>query len=194
MRTGLALLLSAVLLTSMVSSALAGSADAGEDINPDDSVPFSVAERTTPSQDGATWALSVTLDDEAHDNGTTLAITTQICLNSGVCDPPVTQDVTVSDDDRTYAIELTPPSDHSYVNWRVKATYSDDSTETFPTGDWYKTWSSCYYNDGTYEGVHADGDGCDIPASGESEGLLPFLGVGVVAVTLGLAVVVKRRS
>ena len=194
MRTGLALLLSAVLLTSMVSSALAGSADAGEDINPDDSVPFSVAERTTPSQDGATWALSVTLDDKAHDNGTTLAITTQICLNSGVCDPPVTQDVTVSDDDRTYAIELTPPSDHSYVNWRVKATYSDDSTETFPTGDWYKTWSTCYYNDGTYEGVHADGDGCDIPASGESEGLLPFLGVVVVAVTLGLAVVVKRRS
>ena len=194
MRTGLALLLSAVLLTSMVSSALAGSADAGEDINPDDSVPFSVAERTTPSQDGATWALSVTLDDEAHGNGTILAITTQICLNSGVCDPPVTQDVTVSDDDRTYAMELTPPSDHSYVNWRVKATYADDSTETFPTGDWYKTWSSCYYNDGTYEGVHADGDGCDIPASGESEGLLPFLGIGVVAVTLGLAVVVKRRS
>ena len=194
MRTGLALLLSAVLLTSMVSSALAGSADAGEDINPDDSVPFSVAERTTPSQDGATWTLRVTLDDEAHGDGTTLAITTQICLNSGVCDPPVTQDVTVSDDDRTYAMELTPPSDHSYVNWRVKATYADDSTETFPTGDWYKTWSSCYYNDGTYEGVHADGDGCDIPASGESEGLLPFLGIGVVVVTLGLAVVVKRRS
>ncbi len=194
MRTGFALLLSAVLLTSMVSSAIAGSADAGEDINPDDSVPFSVAERTTPSQDGATWALSVTLDDEAHGNGTILAITTQICLNSGVCDPPVTQDVTVSDDDRTYAMELTPPSDHSYVNWRVKATYADDSTETFPAGDWYKTWSSCYYNDGTYEGVHADGDGCDIPASGESEGLLPFLGIGVVAVTLGLAVVVRRRS
>jgi hypothetical protein len=194
MRTGLTFLLSTVLLTSMVSSALAGSTDAGEDINPDESVPFSVAERTTPSQDGATWTLSVALDDEAHNNGTTLAITTQICLNSGVCDPPVTQDITLSDDDKTYAVELTPPSDHSYVNWRVKATYTDDTTETFPSGDWYKTWSSCYYNEGTYEGVHASGDGCDVPASGESEGFLPFLGVGIVVVSLGLAVAVRRRS
>ena len=36
-------------------------------------------------------------------NGTTLAITTQICLNSGVCDPPVTQEVTLSNEDRTYS-------------------------------------------------------------------------------------------
>ena len=48
------------------------------------------------------------------------------------------------------------------MNWRVKATYDDDSTENFPQGDWYKTWSSCYC-DGSYGGVHADGDGCNVP-------------------------------
>ena len=62
------------------------------------------------------------LDQEALDNGTTLAITTQICLNNGVCDPPTPQEATVSEDGRTYTMDLEPPTDHSYVNWRVKAT------------------------------------------------------------------------
>ena len=91
--------------------------------------------------------LSVELDQAALDNGTTLAITTQICLNNGVCDPPVAQEATVSDDGSTYTMELEPPSDHSYVNWRIKATYADESTENFPDGAWYKTWSSCYYQE-----------------------------------------------
>ena len=73
-------------------------------------------------------------------------------------------------------MEPEPPADHSYVNWRIKATYSDDSTENFPQGDWYKTWSTCYYDDGSYGGIHADGDGCDVPAAGEeSEGFLQVL-------------------
>ena len=81
-------------LLMMSTAAHAGSATGGEDINPDGDVPFTVEERTTPSQDGQGWALSVVLDQDALDNGTTLAITTQICLNNGVCDPPVAQDVT----------------------------------------------------------------------------------------------------
>ena len=131
-----------LMLTS--SAAQAGTATGGEDVNPSDDVPFTVEERTTPSQDGQTWTLSVALEQEALDNGTTLAITTQICLNNGVCDPPTPQEATVSEDGRTYTMDLEPPTDHSYVNWRVKATYDDDSTENFPQGDWYKTWSSCY--------------------------------------------------
>jgi len=80
------------------------------------------------------------------------------------------------------------------VNWRVKATYADDSTENFPQGDWYKTWSSCYYSDGSYGGVHADGDGCNVPSSGESEGFLsaPGLMLTVAALT-GAAVVAARK-
>ena len=100
-----------------------------------------MVERTTPSQDSTPWSLSVALSQDAVDNGTTLQITTQICLNSGVCDPPVKQEAVVSDDGSTYSMELKPPSDHSYVNWRIKATYPDDSTENFPEGDWYKTIS-----------------------------------------------------
>ena len=61
-------------LLMMSTAAHAGSATGGEDINPEGDVPFTVEERTTPSQDGQGWALSVVLDQDALDNGTTLAI------------------------------------------------------------------------------------------------------------------------
>ena len=184
------------LLLSATAGAQAGEAKGGEDINPGDDVPFTVVERTTPSQDSTPWSLSVALEQNAVDNGTTLEITTQICLNSGICDPPVKQSVEVSEDGSTFSTELEPPTDHSYVNWRVQATYPDESTENFPNGDWYKTWSSCYYQDGGYEGVHADGDGCSVPGAGEGEGFLPSAGLLTALMAMGGAVIVAmpRRT
>lgn len=193
MRKSLPVLLSLLFLASILPTSLAAGSEDGQDINPDESeVPFSVVERTSPSQDGASWSLTVQLDDEAQANGTTIAITTQICLNSGVCNPPEVMDSTV--EEGMYSASISPPEDHSYVNWRVKATYEDDSTENFPQGDWYKTWSTCYYSDGTYSGIHADGDGCNVPAAGdEGEGLLPTIGIGIVMAVLVCAAYVRRQ-
>ncbi|MAJ01595.1 MAG: hypothetical protein CMA10_04230 [Euryarchaeota archaeon] len=179
------------LLLSCTAQVSAADGTAGEDMNPSGDVPFVVNERTTPSQDGQSWELSISTDGDAAENGTTFSIKTQICLNSGICDPPVTHDITAKEG--AYALSLTPPSDHTYVNWRVEATYADDSTETFPDGDWYKTWSTCFYDDGTYGGKHADGDKCDVPAAGES-GLLPFLGIPMTAAVLGIATIAKKRK
>ena len=196
MKRGVAILV--VLGLTMISAfaAQAAGTTGGEDSNPGDDAPFTVEERTTPSQDGETWTLSLVMDQDALDNGTTFAITSQICLNNGVCDPPVNQDITVSDDGSTYTTDLTPPEDHSYVNWRVKATYSDDSTENFPQNDWYKTWSTCYYDDGSYGGVHSDGDGCNVPSSGEGTGFLPSVGVMLTLTALTGAALIgtTRRS
>lgn len=193
MRKSLPVLLSLLFLASILPTSLAAGSGDGQDINPDESeVPFSVVERTSPSQDGASWSLTVQLDDEAQANGTTIAITTQICLNSGVCNPPEIMDSTV--EEGMYSASISPPEDHSYVNWRVKATYEDDSTENFPQGDWYKTWSTCYYSDGTYSGIHADGDGCNVPAAGdEGEGLLPTIGIGIVMAVFVCAAYVRRQ-
>ena len=193
MRQSLPVLLSLLFLASILPTSLAAGSEGGQDINPDESeVPFSVVERTTPSQDGASWSLTVQLDDDAQANGTTIAITTQICLNTGVCNPP---EVMASDiEEGTYSTSISPPDDHSYVNWRVKATYEDESTENFPQGDWYKTWSTCYYDDGTYSGIHADNDGCNVPSSGEEgEGLLPSIGIGVLMTVLVFAAYVRRN-
>lgn len=193
MRQTLPLLLSLLFLASFLPTSLAAGSEGGQDVNPDESeVPFSVVERTTPSQDGTSWSLTVQLDDEAQANGTTIAITTQICLNNGVCNPPEVMESTA--EDGTYSTSISPPEDHSYVNWRVKATYEDESTENFPQGDWYKTWSTCYFEDGSYGGIHADGDGCNVPSSGEEgEGLLPSIGIGVVMTVLVYAAYVRRQ-
>ena len=49
-------------------------------------------------------------------------------------------------------------------------------------------------DDGTFGGVHATSDGCDVPASGESEGFLPGFGMLTVLGTLvAAAAVVQRR-
>ena len=196
MKRAVAILVVLGLTMMSAFAAQAAGTTGGEDANPGDDVPFTVEERTTPSQDGQTWALSLVMDQDALDNGTTFAITSQICLNNGVCDPPVNQDITVSDDGSTYTTDLTPPEDHSYVNWRVKATYSDDSTENFPQNDWYKTWSTCYYDDGSYGGVHSDGDGCNVPSSGEGTGFLPSVGVMLTLTALTGAALIgtTRRS
>jgi len=196
MKRAVAILVVLGLTMMSAFAAQAAGTTGGEDANPGDDVPFTVEERTTPSQDGKTWALSLVMDQDALDNGTTFAITSQICLNNGVCDPPVNQDITVSDDGSTYTTDLTPPEDHSYVNWRVKATYSDDSTENFPQNDWYKTWSTCYYDDGSYGGVHSDGDGCNVPSSGEGTGFLPSVGVMLTLTALTGAALIgtTRRS
>ena len=183
------LLLSTLLLLALVSgSTAAAGAEGGSDVNPGDEAPFTVLERTTPSQDGTDWSLSVELEQEAKDNGTTIVITTQICLNSGVCDPPVAHEA--NGESGVYTMSLTPPEDHSYVNWRVKATYADDSTENFPDADWYKTWSTCYYDDGGYGGIHAEGDGCNVPAGEEPEAsVLPAVSLGIAVISIGFAAV-----
>ena len=163
---------------------------AGEDVNPaEDEVPFTVVERTTPSIDKQLWSLAIEMNQEEYDNGTTFELTTQICTNDGVCDPPVLKEAKVSE--RTYAISLSPPSDHTYVNWRVKAVYSDENSTNFPQGDWYKTWSSCHYvQDTGWGGDDYTSDGC----ATDSEETLPGFAAVVTLTSISMAVAFTRRD
>jgi len=161
----------------------------GEDKNPDESeVPFSIVERTTPSVDGKEWHFEIRIDDDAYANGTILTITTQICTNDGVCDPPVTHESIA--EDQNYAISITPPSDHTYVNWRVSAEYENGDKENFPQGAWFKTWSSCWQNEKVWGGIDSTEDGCKSTEDADSiPGFLLPTVLGVIA----LAVVYARR-
>ena len=161
----------------------------GKDNGPDvEETPFESYTVTSPSVSGETWTLVVVMDQANMDNGTTFEITSQICLNNGVCDPPVVQDVAV--DGLEHTTSLTPPDDHTYVNWRVKATYEDNSTEHFPYGSWYKIWSSCYNHEGTFYGDDADGDAC---ADDDDSGMLPGFTLVPAIASIGLAVAIARR-
>tara|TARA_B100001564_G_scaffold327285_1_gene310173 strand:+ start:1325 stop:1885 length:561 start_codon:yes stop_codon:yes gene_type:complete len=179
----------ALVLSVMLLSPLASAADVkgGEDVNPDESeVPFTINSRDSPSVDSELWSLTITMDDDEFQNNTTFEIMTQICLNDGVCDPPVIMDAEVNGAQHT--ISVTPPSDHTYVNWRVKAIYEDGNTTNFPTGDWYKTWSSCWNNDGTFGGVDSDGDGCIDDEN------TPGFGMLISVSAIGLAAISFRKE
>ena len=146
-----------IVLLLLVPTSL-GAAEGGVDVNPDENDPFTVIARDSPSVDKEKWSLTIEMTQEAYDNGTTFELVTQICTNDGICDPPVTMNADINQ--RLHSISLTPPNDHTYVNWRVKATDSEGNKTNYPQGDWFKTWSSCYYNEGVWGGTDSLDDGC----------------------------------
>ena len=95
-----------------------------------------------------------------------------------------------TDDNLTFTSAVTTIEDHSYVNWRVKATYAEDndSTEMFPSSGFYKTWSDCWFNDGEW-----GGDNCPKESSGhdDDDSFLPAIGVVVTAGVVMLAAVTR---
>jgi hypothetical protein len=180
-------------LVVLLSTASAGGTG-GNDEGPDpEMTPFAAHDATSPSVSGSVWSLKLVLDDEVVANGSTVAITTQICTNDGVCDPPVAQESTVSDDGSTYTISLTPKDDHTYVNWRVRVTWADGSTEDFPDADWYKVWSSCWFDGTSWGGPEADATGCT-EADEDAPGLGLLLTVGALTGAALTVHLVSRRT
>ena len=131
-------------------------------------------ETTTDLED---WEITLTLSDDAISNNTTFELTTQMCNNDGVCLPPTVAE-TFSNDGKTFTSAVTTVEDHSYVNWRIKATYSDDNntTETFPSKGFYKTWSDCWFNDGEW-----GGDGCKEGQTDGDDSFLPAVSAALTA-------------
>ena len=85
MRTVVALALVALVAFSSTSYA---AKTPGQDNGPDaQDTPFESYTATTPSVSGETWTLVVVMDEAHMSNNTTFEITSQICLNDGVCDP-----------------------------------------------------------------------------------------------------------
>ena len=176
--------LATLMILSLPLSSAAGTA--GEDRLPDlEETPFQTASATSPSIDGVLWEVDLTLDQAYAENNTTMEIATQICTNDGVCDPPVVQEVTLLDG--VFSASVTPPSDHTYVNFRVTLNYEDGSNENFPKANWYTTWSTCYYDSGEWGGVDSTEDGC-----GEDSP-----GFGIIAAISGIsmaAIISSRRD
>mgnify|MGYP003685023863 CR=1 FL=1 len=57
------------------------------------------------------------------------------------------------------------------------------------------TRPTCYFTGGEYGGIHASGDGCDVPSEEEEESFLPFIGVALLATSIGVAgLAIARRT
>jgi len=185
-------LLCIIISLALINTASAADMEGGVNVEPviEDTI-FNAINHTETTHDLEEWDISLTLNDDSLNNNTSFSLITQICNNEGVCLAPE-EATLVTDDNRTFTASVTTIEDHTYVNWRVKATYANDndSTEMFPSSGFYKTWSDCWLNDGEW-----GGDGCPesaILVDGDSDGL-PALGIMATFAAIALAAVTRNE-
>ena len=140
------------------------------------------------------WSFSITLEDGAIENGTTVQkVTTQICVNQGLCLPPESMELTR--EENTWSGVITPHWADctyselecmiTYVNWKFVLVDGEENETKFPENGYYTTWSTCWI----YEGVT---EGKDCPQEDDS-GLLPGFGVTIGVVSLIAASLTQRK-
>jgi len=185
-----------IISIALINTVSAAGMEGGVNVEPvvEDTI-FDAITHTETTHDLEDWNITLTLNNAAFSNNTSFALVTQICNNDGVCLPP--GEATLStDDNRTFDSAVTAIEDHTYINWRVKATYADDnnSTEMFPSSGFYKTWSDCWLNDGEW-----GGDGCTEPEvqilveDKSEDSLLPALGIMATVGAIALAAVTRNE-
>ena len=175
-----------ILLSLALLNTASAAGKSGENIDPvvEETI-FSEISYTETTTDLRDWEITLTLNDDAFNNNTTFTVITQMCVNEGYCLQPEDVMLTTTDN-KTFTGIKTTAEDHTYVNWKVKATYNDDnSSENFPSKGYYKVWSDCWYDDKKW-----GGELCE--ESEDDESFLPALGVLMTAGAITLAAV--RRS
>ena len=120
----------------------------GEDIEVDvTNSPMMWINHSTNLSDEMDWGITVKLNSNASDNGTTVKILRQMCTNEGVCFPPEFVNVSSSDENSSWTSSWQTIDDHAYVNWKVTLNYTDGEEETWPkSGEYAKAWSDCWYD------------------------------------------------
>ena len=178
-----------IMSLALIHSVSAADMEGGVNVDPvvEDTI-FNAITHTETTHDLEDWEITMTLNDVSYNNNTTFTLITQICNNEGVCLPPE-EATLLTDDDRTFTAAVTTIEDHTYVNWRVKATYTEDNdtTEMFPSSGFYKTWSDCWLNDGEW-----GGDGCTEKSSDDSDDM-PALGIMATAGAIAMAAIIRNE-
>ncbi|MDP6899517.1 MAG: hypothetical protein QGF94_01625 [Candidatus Thalassarchaeaceae archaeon] len=174
----------ALSLCLIVPYATAANAGDNRTINVD-GTPMDSIDAPSVSVDGVNFVVQVTLNAEASSNGTTVQWTTQMCLNSGVCNQPEVLNMTGEDSNWTGTV--TPVNDHSYVNYDIILNYNDGNNEKFPEGGFTqggKVWSDCWVS-----GDESGGENCPDDSGG---GLPAPALMTTVIVGLSAALLAKR--
>ncbi len=100
------------------------------------------------------FQIEIELDSQASENETEVIWVTQICINTGVCYPPESNDQWLTEDGKKLINSIDIDEDASYINWRFKMNWSDGDEENFPeTGFGWKVWSSCWFDGENWGGI-----------------------------------------
>ena len=147
--------------------------------------------------------MDIELEIRIGENVSSIQWVTQVCVNSGVCYPPVYNDMI--DQNGTWSADVEIEADASYINWRFDIEHTNNSTsERVPPLGWgWKIWSTCWFDGFSWGGN-------DFPAEAESlegcvsfldddsessDGLLsvPYGGAILAILSLGTAALMPRR-
>jgi hypothetical protein len=128
--------------------------------------------------------MSLTLEEGT--NITSMQWITQICINSGVCYPPETNDMG-SEDGLTYSATVDVNDTATYINWKFVRHSEDGSEASVPdTGFGWKVWSDCWWDNMTWGGSSTD-------CQEEDEGL-PGFAAPIAAGAIAMAALMARRD
>ena len=143
------------------------------------------------STDGVNFTISLTLMDEAAENGTTVEWTVQQCINSGVCNPPEKISMENATNSTTdWFGWITPVDTHSYINYDIVLIYADGEEEKVPEGGFSeggKVWSDCWVS-----GEDSGGNNCPQIVVLPEESLPAPALVSTILVGLSAALIAKR--
>ena len=128
--------------------------------------------------------MSLTLEEGT--NVTSMQWITQICINSGVCYPPETNDMN-SEDGLTYSATVDVNDTATYINWKFVMHSEDGSEVSVPdTGFGWKVWSDCWWDNMTWGGSSTD---CQ-----EEDERLPGFATPIAAAAIAMAALMARRD
>ena len=175
----------AVLLVSILAVSFSAVAESGvNESTVFDGTGIASSQYADVIHENGQFDMSLTLDDGT--NVTSMQWITQICINSGVCYPPETNDMG-SEDGVTYSATVDVNDTATYINWKFVLHSEDGSESTVPdTGFGWKVWSDCWWDNGSWGGSSND-------CQEEDEGL-PGFASPVAAAAIAMAALMARRD
>jgi hypothetical protein len=175
----------AVLLVSMLAVSFSAAGESGVNESPIlDDTGISSSQYADVIHENGQFDMSLTLDEGT--NVTSIQWITQICINSGVCYPPETNDMG-SEDGLTYSATVNVNDTAAYINWKFVLQSEDGFESTVPdTGFGWKVWSDCWWDNGSWGGPSTD-------CQEEDEGLPGFV-APIAAAAIAMAALMARRD
>ena len=140
------------------------------------------------------FSVAVLVDEDS--NITSIEWITQVCINTGVCFPPETNEMIFYEDSNNsnpgfeeYDSLVDVDDDASYINWRFVLHHENGSESIVPEqGFGWKVWSNCWWDNGTWGGSSTH---CQEEDDG---GFLPGFAAPAAAAGLAMAALMARRD
>ena len=176
----------ALLLVSMLSLSVSAAGQSGvNDSTSLEGTGIADAQYNEMAYGGEDYSMSISLDEGS--DVTSVVWISQICINTGVCFAPESNEMS-SSDGVTYESQVGVDRTASYINWKFLLTHEDGSSSDVPEeGFGWKIWSDCWWDNGTWGGPSTE---CQ---EGEAS-LLPGFAGPAAATAIAMAALMARRD